>query len=78
MARRNKWQDTLVALTVGSGTQGSESLMGTVTPNESEGETLVRTIAELSMNSTTVAGAWGLQILDIGLGMMSQEAFGAR
>ena len=77
MPRRTKWEDTRVDMLPANGGQTHISLMGTVTPNESEGETLVRTIGELGLFSTTVAGAYGVQRVDIGIGLASQEAFAA-
>ena len=41
------------------------------------GMTLIRTIISVSAFSTTVAGAWGVQTVDIGIGVASQEAFAA-
>ena len=44
------------------------------TTEELEGVTLTRAIGSLSFFSGTVAGAWGKQILDIGIGIASREA----
>ena len=77
MARRTKWEDTLLSISVASGAGSTQSLMGSVTPNESEGETIVRCIGDLWLFSTTVAGAWGAEQVDIGIGVVAQEAFAA-
>jgi len=75
--RASDWIDTSLNLVVASGAQGSLSLMTGVAPVNVRRQTLVRTIIGLQMNSTTVAGAWGTQIMDLGIGITSQEAFAA-
>ena len=75
--RQSDWIDTLVSSTVSDGGQVINSLATGVAPVNQRGATIVRTIYELSLYSTTVAGAWGLQSLDIAWGVTSQEAFAA-
>ena len=76
MARRTKWEDTLVQQSIANGGSAMQTLMGNVTPNESEGETLTRCIGELSLFAVA-AGAFGVQRIDLGIGIASQEAFAA-
>ena len=78
MARRVKWEDTLLDEVISSGAGSNPTLMGSTTPNESEGETIIRCIGELSLFSASIAGAYGVQGLDIGVGVASQEAFAAQ
>ena len=77
MARPTDWIDTSVGFTIASGSQSNLSLMTGVAPVNMRGMTLIRTIFTWSSFSTTVAGAWGVQILSIGIGVTSQEAFAA-
>jgi len=53
------------------------SLMTGVAPVNVRRQTLIRTILRLELFSETVAGAWGTQRVDIGIGITSQEAFAA-
>ena len=77
MPRPTDWIDTHVTLSINSGAQGLQSLMTGVAPVNMRGMTLIRTIISLGMFSTTVAGAWGLQDINIAIGVASQEAFAA-
>jgi len=78
MARRaSDWIDTLVNINTASGAQSLLSLMTGVAPVNVRRQTLVRTLLTLGIFSTTVAGAWGVQAVDIGIGITSQEAFAA-
>ncbi len=75
--RASDWIDSLVGLATATGGQSNVSLMSGVAPVNVRRQTLVRTLIELSLYSTTVAGVWGTQIVDIGIGITSQEAFAA-
>jgi len=75
--RASDWIDSLVNFAVGSGGQAHVSLMTGVAPVNVRRQTLVRTILRISFSSVTVAGSWGTQIADIGIGITSQEAFAA-
>ena len=77
MPRPTDWIDTSVGVSIGNGAQGNVSLMTGVAPVNMRGMTLIRTIISLSMFSTEVAGAWGVQVISIGIGVASQEAFAA-
>ncbi len=74
-ARPTDWIDTLIDQDVLSASGQHESLMTGVAPVNMRGMTLIRTIISLHVQSTTVAGAWGAQQLDIAIGVASQEAF---
>ena len=75
--RQTDWLDTIVGQVTTTGSQTLLSLMTGVAPVNVRRQTLVRTIVTLQLMSTTVAGAWGVQVLDIGIGITSQEAFAA-
>ena len=77
MPRPTDWIDTQVSLAPATGAQGLQSLMTGVAPVNMRGMTLIRIILSLWVSSTTVAGAWGVQKIDVGIGVASQEAFAA-
>ena len=74
MARSTWWQDRLVGLSVANGGQNNADLLLNVSSDESRGLTLTRTILALGMFSTTVAGAYGVQIVDVGIGLIDRDA----
>jgi len=75
--RLTDWIDTLVNISAATGAQANVSLMTGVAPVNVRRQTLVRSIVQLQLFSVTVAGAWGVQIADVGVGITSQEAFAA-
>jgi len=75
--RASDWIDTLVRLDTATGAQSLLSLMTGVAPVNVRRQTLVRTLISLYLYSETVAGVWGTQIADVGIGITSQEAFAA-
>ena len=77
MARRTTWEDDLVNLGVSSGSQGSTDLTVGLTADEKAGRTVTRLIGELGLASSTVAGAWGVQAVDIGIAIIDGDAFAA-
>ena len=78
MARMTDWQDTIVSeLVVGGGGPITNSLLGTLTAADTRGLTLIRTLVRLDFASNTVAGAWGHNQIDMGIGVSAQEAFAA-
>jgi len=77
MARPTGWTDSLITLQVASGAQGSQSLITEFTTADLRGATIVRLVIKLDPMSQTVAGAWGSQLFDIGIGIVSQDAFAA-
>jgi len=77
MARRTAWHDTIVAQTPASGAQVFFSLMTAVNAEEARGLTLIRTLVRVSLLSNTTAGAWGSQIVDMGIGVASRDALAA-
>ncbi len=77
MARATDWIDTLVSMSPASGGSSNVSLITGAAPINMRGVTLIRTIVSLSLVSTTVAGAWGVQQAQIAIGITSQEAFAA-
>ena len=75
MARPTDWVDTLVNLEVPAGSQSQTSLVTGLAPSDMRGMTVIRTIIMIQMFSNTVAGAWGVTLGDLGIGIASQEAF---
>jgi len=75
--RATDWIDSLLSASIASGAQSLLSLMTGVAPVNVRRQTLVRTLVMLSFQSESVAGAWGTQTLDVGIGITSQEAFAA-
>jgi len=75
--RATDWIDTLFGETVATGAQQLVSLMTGVAPVNVRRQTLIRTLITLDVTSETVAGVWGTQTLDLGIGITSQEAFAA-
>jgi len=77
MPRETDWIDTNVDFTIASGAQAFVSLITGAAPINMRGVTLTRLIISLGFTSTTVAGLWGIQQVDMGIGVTSQEAFAA-
>ena len=77
MPRPTDWVDTVINLEVSTGNQSVTSLVTGLSPQDMRGVTVIRTIIMLGMFSNTVAGAYGVQQLDLGIGIASQEAFAA-
>ena len=77
MPRPTDWQDTVFNQSAVAGAQNSISLDGVLTAADLRGTTLIRTIIRLNLQSATVAGAWGSQRADIGIGIVSRDAFTA-
>ena len=76
MARRADWADSEVNSVVASGAQLVGSLMGGISTEGSRGMTVVRTILTLSI-IPPVAVSDGHQRMSMGIGVISQEGFGA-
>ena len=77
MARPTDWIDTRISIAPNSGGQANTSLVSGFTGIDLRGVTVVRTIIRLSLFSTTVAGAWGVQTVDLAMGIVSRESFTA-
>ena len=76
MARRTTaWEDTILARDIVSASTQIQSLLLQLDTGEKRLATVIRTLVMFSFYSTTVAGAWGVQRIDIGIGMASAEAF---
>ncbi len=74
MARSTRWLDTMVALSNGSGGQVSTRLDELLVEADLRGLTVTRMIGDLSFYSSSVAGAFGTQLVSNGIAMISQEA----
>jgi len=77
MARKTFWVDNPVDLGIVSAAQQSQSLFTGTPPINTRQTTVVRIIIDLKIFSTTVAGAHGVNFINLGIGMASQEAFNA-
>ena len=75
MARSTFWIDNLINLGIVSGGLNSVSLMAGTPPIDARRATIVRIVIDLGIFSETVAGAFGVNLIDIGMGVTSQEAF---
>ena len=73
--RSMTWADTLFDATVANTAQDITSLMSTLDPDERRGSTVTRIIGCISMLNAVLGGANGAMIVDVGIGVASQEAF---
>ena len=77
MARRAQWEDESIAQTMGAGVTSNFDLLSNLSEDERRGHTLTRLILDLTFNSITVAGAWGIMKMDLGVGVVSVAALNA-
>jgi len=77
MPRRTDWVDTILNLEVTVGSQTQTGLMTGLSTADTRGLTIIRTILEIEMFPNAIAGAWGVALMDIAIGITSQEAFAA-
>ena len=76
-ARQTDWVDTLVGFNLATGTQDNTRIDGGSTQVVLRGVTIIRTILNLSVISLSIAGAYGVQAMNFGIGISSREAFNA-
>ena len=74
MARRTRWIDTLVQIAVADAGQTTLELFNDAAEVDTDGWTVARVLGELWFSSASVAGAYGIERIDIGIGMVSKEA----
>jgi len=74
VARRTTWRDSLFNFSIAVGAQAVIEYNSGATQDENRGSTLTRTIAEFGLISQTVAGAWGISIIDIGVALIEADA----
>ena len=77
MPRPTIWIDSRIGIAPTSGGSANSSLFGALSPTELTRSTITRMLIRLEFVSETVAGAWGVQLADVGIGITSQEAFAA-
>ena len=77
MPRNFYWRDTLVDSVLADGGQVIPTLMGDITPTESRGMTIERVILDLQLIPTSLWVAEGTQLIDIGIGVVGQDALTA-
>ncbi len=77
MPRPMRWIDTIIGVNTPDGAADTESLMTSIGPVDTRGVTVIRTIVRLDLMSSTVAGAWGSQSVNLAIGIAGQEAFAA-
>ena len=76
--RPTDWMDTRVNYSIASNTTGvAQGLSVQLVAADSARATVIRTIVRLFVQSESVAGAWGTQLVEFGIGIASQEAFSA-
>ncbi len=77
MARTPYWADTLMSFSVASGATNNQDLLSNLSPDERRGITLVRTIMTMAYTPSPTSGVVGTQIIDLGIGIASVDAFAA-
>ena len=77
MPRRTSWEDMIADSSITSGSFRNLDMLPNLTADETRGTTVTRIIGSINLFSGTVAGAWGKQIVDIGIGVISEDAFNA-
>ena len=77
MARRTAWRDTLMETTIPTGTAINQTLLGDWTTTDTRGLTVARVIVDLYLTPQLGPIATGGQVLDLGLGLASQDSFAA-
>ena len=75
--RRTDWADTRISFTVASGSQTTNTLIGSFAVHETGGMTLTRCLVSLDVVSNAVTGTDGIMHVDWGIATASQEAFAA-
>ena len=74
MPRATDWIDTLVNTTVATGAQSRTDLVSGIGAIDLRGATVIRTLLSLSFMSSSIAGAYGGQRIDLGILIASREA----
>ena len=77
MARSSFWVDNLIGISPPTGGQAFVSLMAGTPPVDARRATIIRIVFDLGIYTNTVTGPWGINLIDIGFGVTSQEAFNA-
>jgi len=75
--RKTSWIDTLLTGTIANAAQFRSSLLADVTPNDAIGYTLTRLLVHLWLTTDVAAGAYIKAGVDVGIGLVTQEAFAA-
>jgi len=75
--RQVRWIEKEVNQAIAAAGQDVKSMMGGLSTDQTRGMTVTRLIGRVGFSSATVAGAWGVNVLDIGIGVVSQEGFAA-
>ncbi len=76
-SRKTRWVDARISFDVGNGAQNTQTLFPGAGQDTHRDSTIIWTIASLWFMSATTAGAWGAQDIDMGFGVISQDAIGA-
>ena len=77
MARTFYWIDSLLDSAIASGGQVIPSLLGALTQINTRGITIERVILDLWIIPSMLAGTNAAQILDVGIGVVTQDAVAA-
>ena len=76
--RTTMWADTIDEITMASGISGSKlNLLGNLDADAKRGVTVTRIIMCYSIFPTIIANESGDQVVDVGIGVSSKEAFDA-
>ena len=75
--RRTAWEDDNLNEALGAGARSNKDLLINLSEDETRGATVTRLIGSIDLTSQTVAGAWGTTLLDIGIQVVSADAFNA-
>ena len=75
MARSVAWEDRVLDSTIAVGGTSINDLMPNLTEDETRGATVTRLIGTMTWWSNTIGGAYGIQVLSIGIGMVGRTAF---
>ena len=73
------WKDTTININVATASQGVASLMGALTPAQTRFDQMIllRTIVGIDIAYTVHDSGEGSQLVSVGIGVASQEAFAA-
>ena len=71
------WEDQVINTSIASGSQDSQTLLGTLDEDEALGMTVTRILVSLYAMPLARFVARGEQALSLGIGIIDREAFGA-
>ncbi len=72
--RRTQWMDNNFGALIANGGDDVQDLRGPLGLRDIQGSTITRIVGSISIHSATIAGAYGVQRVSIGIGVASEEA----